>query len=94
MDEPFSALDEQNRMRMGEELLRIWEMTRKTVFFITHSLIEAIYLSEVVFVMGPGRLVDVIEVDFPRPRSLDVVGSEKFGRIRNHIWHLIAAAQA
>jgi NitT/TauT family transport system ATP-binding protein len=92
MDEPFSALDEQSRMKMGEELLRIWDATRKTVLFITHSLIEAIYLSDIVFVMGPspGRIIDVVEVDFPRPRASDIVGSAKFGVLRNHIWHLIA----
>lgn len=95
MDEPFSALDEQNRMRMGEELLRIWDATRKTVLFITHSLIEAIYLSDTVLVMSaaPGTIVDAIDVDFPRPRSLDVIGTPEFGAIRNHIWHQIAASK-
>ena len=72
MDEPFSALDEQNRTKMGQELLRIWEATQKTVLFITHSLIEAVYLSDVIFVMrsSPGRIVETIEVDFPWPRPL------------------------
>jgi NitT/TauT family transport system ATP-binding protein len=95
MDEPFAALDEQTRTRMGHDLLDIWEKTGKTVFFITHSLTEAIYLSDVVLVMSPrpGRIIETIAIDFPRPRELDVIGSEAFGRIRNRIWHLIAEAQ-
>jgi NitT/TauT family transport system ATP-binding protein len=96
MDEPFAALDEQTRTRMGHDLLEIWERTGKTVFFITHSLTEAIYLSDVVLVMSPrpGHIIDTIAIDFPRPREVDLIGSEAFGRIRNRIWHLIAQAQA
>jgi NitT/TauT family transport system ATP-binding protein len=96
MDEPFSALDEQNRTRMGQELLRIWDVTRKTILFITHSLTEAVYLSDIVFVMGasPGRIVETITVNIPRPRSTDVIDTADFGRIRNRIWHLISAATA
>jgi NitT/TauT family transport system ATP-binding protein len=92
MDEPFAALDEQSRTRMGHDLLDIWDKTRKTVFFITHSLTEAIYLSDIVLVMSPrpGRIVDTIPIDLPRPRDLDLIGSEAFGRLRNRIWHLIA----
>ena len=95
MDEPFAALDEQTRTRMGHDLLDIWQKTGKTVFFITHSLTEAIYLSDVVLVMShrPGRIIETIAIDFPRPRELDMIGSETFGRIRNRIWHLIAEAQ-
>ncbi len=78
MDEPFAALDEQTRTRMGHDLLDIWEKTGKTVFFITHSLTEAIYLSDVVLVMSarPGRILETIAIDFPRPRELDLIGSE------------------
>jgi NitT/TauT family transport system ATP-binding protein len=95
MDEPFAALDEQTRTRMGHDLLDIWEKTGKTVFFITHSLTEAIYLSDTVLVMSarPGRIIDTIAIEFPRPRELDIIGSEAFGRIRNRIWHLIAETQ-
>ena len=95
MDEPFAALDEQTRTRMGHDLLDIWQKTGKTVFFITHSLTKAIYLSDVVLVMSPrpGRIIERIAIDFPRPRELDIIGSEAFGRIRNRIWHLIAQAQ-
>jgi NitT/TauT family transport system ATP-binding protein len=95
MDEPFAALDEQSRTRMGQDLLDIWSKTGKTIFFITHSLAEAIYLSDVVLVMSPrpGRILDTIAIDFPRPRDVDIIGSEAFGRIRNRIWHLIAEAR-
>jgi NitT/TauT family transport system ATP-binding protein len=91
MDEPFGALDEQTRIRMGQELLRIWERSRKTVLFITHSLTEAIFLSDVVVVMGrnPGRIVERIPVPLPRPRTADMMGSDVFGQLRNRIWHLL-----
>jgi len=92
MDEPFAALDEQTRMTMGHELLRIWSQTAKTVVFVTHSLTEAVYLADEVLVMSarPGRIIERIPVPLPRPRTIDMIGSEAFGRLRNHIWHLIA----
>ena len=95
MDEPFAALDEQIRTRMGHDLLEIWERTGKTIFFITHSLTEAIYLSDTVLVMSarPGSIIGTLPIDFPRPRDLDIIGSESFGRIRNRIWHLISEPQ-
>jgi NitT/TauT family transport system ATP-binding protein len=92
MDEPFAALDEQTRTRMGNELLQIWEESGGTVVFVTHGLTEAIYLADVVQVMGarPGRIIERIAVELPRPRTIDMIGSEYFGRLRNRIWHLIA----
>ena len=92
MDEPFAALDEQHRMKMGEELLRIWTETRKSVVFVTHSLNEAIYLSDVVYVMRaqPGRIVERITIELPRPRRFEMLGSEYVGRVRNRIWELIS----
>ncbi|MCC6780981.1 MAG: ABC transporter ATP-binding protein [Hyphomicrobiales bacterium] len=94
MDEPFAALDEQTRTRMGSELLQIWEKSGGTVVFVTHGLTEAIYLADRVFVMGtrPGRIIERIDVPLPRPRTIDMIGSEVFGRLRNQIWHLIAEA--
>jgi len=91
MDEPFAALDEQTRTRMGNELLQIWAKSGGTVVFVTHGLTEAIYLADEVFVMAarPGRIIERMTVDLPRPRSIDMIGSEAFGRMRNHIWHLI-----
>jgi NitT/TauT family transport system ATP-binding protein len=92
MDEPFGALDEQTRIKMGHELLGIWAKTHKTIFFITHSLTEALFLSDVVLVMShrPGRIVGVIKADLPRPRTYDIIGSAEFGAARNRIWQLIS----
>jgi NitT/TauT family transport system ATP-binding protein len=94
MDEPFAALDEQTRMTMGHELLRIWSQTAKTVVFVTHSLTEAVYLADEVLVMSarPGRIIDRIAVDLPRPRTYEMMGTETFGRLRDRIWQQIRKA--
>ncbi len=94
MDEPFAALDEQTRTRMGNELLQIWEKTGRTVVFVTHGLTEAIYLADRVFVMGahPGRIIESFPIELPRPRTVEMIGNEAFGRLRNRIWHLIGEA--
>jgi NitT/TauT family transport system ATP-binding protein len=96
MDEPFAALDEQTRMAMGDELLRIWSETRKTVVFVTHSLTEAVYLADEVLVMSarPGRIIDRIAVDLPRPRSYATLSEPGFTRLRDRIWHHIRAERA
>jgi NitT/TauT family transport system ATP-binding protein len=94
MDEPFAALDEQTRMTMGDELLRIWAETKKTVVFVTHSLTEAVYLADVVLVMSarPGRIIDRVPVTLPRPRTYEMTGGEVFGRLRDRIWRQIRIA--
>jgi NitT/TauT family transport system ATP-binding protein len=91
MDEPFAALDEQTRMTMGHELLRIWSTTRKTVVFITHSLTEAVYLADEVLVMSarPGRIIDRIPITLARPRTFEMMATDVFGRLRDRIWQQI-----
>jgi NitT/TauT family transport system ATP-binding protein len=92
MDEPFAALDEQNKALLQEELLRIWSETRKTVIFITHSIDEALVLSDRVLVMSrrPGRLKAEFKVDFPRPRRVyDLKADPAFGRLGREIWTLL-----
>jgi NitT/TauT family transport system ATP-binding protein len=81
MDEPFGALDAMTRESMNVELQRIWMERRKTVVFITHSTAEAVFLGDRVLVMTPrpGKVGDLFSVDLPRPRSLDVMNTEKFG---------------
>jgi NitT/TauT family transport system ATP-binding protein len=70
MDEPFGALDAHTRTRLQNDLLNIWERDRKTVLFVTHSVEEAVYLSDQVVVLtrGPGRIMQIVEIDLPRPR--------------------------
>jgi NitT/TauT family transport system ATP-binding protein len=81
MDEPFGALDAMTREAMNVELQRIWMERRKTVVFITHSTSEAVFLADRVMVMTPrpGKIADLFSVDLPRPRTLDVMTTEKFG---------------
>jgi NitT/TauT family transport system ATP-binding protein len=91
MDEPFGALDSQTRSLMQELLLNIWEHTHKTVLFITHDIDEAILLGDRVYVMTarPGRIKELVEIDIPRPRSVDVLTSEGFIAIKRRIMALI-----
>ncbi len=91
LDEPFSALDAQTREFMQGELLRIWDETKKTSLFITHQIDEAVFLADRVFVFGarPGRVVEVVDVDIPRPRDLRVKRSPEFLEFVDHIWSII-----
>lgn len=89
MDEPFSALDEQNRVLLHEELLRIWEATKKTVIFITHSVDEAVTLGDRIMVMTahPGRSKALIDVPFLRPRQvLELRSTPAYGELVYQIW--------
>ena len=92
MDEPFAALDEQNKILLQEELLRIWDETRKTVLFITHSIDEALVLGDRVIVMSahPGRIKADIPVNFPRPREVNALKAlPEFGKLAFHVWDLL-----
>jgi ABC-type nitrate/sulfonate/bicarbonate transport system ATPase subunit len=91
MDEPFSAVDEQTRRLLQEELLTIWERTRLTVVFITHSMEEAVLLGDRVVLMSarPGRIAEIVPVPLARPRSRDVGGVERskdYVEITAHLW--------
>jgi len=87
MDEPFAALDEITREAMQDELLRLWTKIDTTVIFITHSIPEAVLLSERILVMSarPGRVIETIEVPFERPRSESVRGLPRFAELTQHI---------
>jgi NitT/TauT family transport system ATP-binding protein len=92
MDEPFAALDEQNKILLQEELLRIWSETRKTVVFITHSIDEALVLGDRILVMTgrPGRLKADLPVGFARPRAVyDLKADPGFGRLSREIWTML-----
>ena len=89
MDEPFSALDEFTKEKLHEDLLRIWAKTNKTIIFVTHNIQEAVFLSSRICVLSPhpGRLSAVIDVDLPRPRTMDIKDTPEFtayvAKVRN-----------
>src|SRR5205809_2862632 len=92
MDEPFAALDAQNRVILQAELVRIWEQTRKTVIYITHSIDEALLLGDrtVVMTAQPGRIKQVIDIPFPHPRHLMTLSaSSELGRLKLDIWRVL-----
>lgn len=93
MDEPFGALDAMTREQMNLELMRIWSGSRKTVFFITHSIAEAIFLSDRVIAMTtrPGTIAEIISIDLPRPRDLSIINTDRFGRYAAHLRSLLDA---
>lgn len=95
MDEPFGALDEMTRERLNNELLAIWrEIPSMTVLFVTHNISEAVYLSSRVVVMSPrpGQIVDVVELDLPRPRTAETMESERYFHYINEVRHLLREA--
>jgi len=92
MDEPFAALDAQNRVILQAELVRIWEDTRKTVIYITHSIEEALLLGDrtVVMTAQPGRIKQIIDVPFAHPRNLMTLSaSAEFGKLKLDIWRVL-----
>lgn len=90
MDEPFAALDAQNKILLQNELMRIWDENRKAVIYITHSIDEALLLGDRVAIMtaSPGRLKEIISVPFSRPRELfDIQGTRDYTEVSRHIWN-------
>ena len=87
MDEPFGALDEIVRDKLNQQLLELWDRTKKTVVFVTHSIPEAVFLSTKIVVMSPrpGRIIDVIETKFPRQRNLDIRETSAFLKIAQRV---------
>ena len=96
MDEPFGALDEIVRDHLNEQLLALWRSTEKTVLFVTHSIPEAVFLSTKIVVMSPrpGRIIDVIDCDFPRDRSLDIRETPEFLKIAQRVRNGLRAGHA
>jgi NitT/TauT family transport system ATP-binding protein len=94
MDEPFGALDALTRERMSIELQKIWMANRKTVFFITHSILESVFLSDRVLVMSarPGRFVEEFSIPFPRPRAFDLTTKPEFNAFVARIRALLGAS--
>ncbi|MEE9240418.1 MAG: ABC transporter ATP-binding protein [bacterium] len=92
MDEPFGALDAQTRFSMQRELLRVWEIYRKTLVFVTHSIDEALYLADRILMMSPrpGRIVEELRVEIPRPRSIT---GEEFMRMKAHMLEILATSE-
>ena len=89
MDEPFASLDEQTRLLLGDKVLQIQQQLGQTTLLITHNITEAVQLSDRIFVMTyrPGRLMRVVAIDLPRPRTSEIVSSEAFGRYVAQIWN-------
>ena len=96
MDEPLGALDEMTRGAMQYELLHLWDRWRKTVVFITHSISEAVILSDRVVVMSsqPGRVLDDLEIDFPRPRPPSLDRADRFTDYVRHIKDVLSMDSA
>lgn len=96
MDEPFGALDALTRDQIGADLQRIWLDTQKTVVFVTHSVPEAVFLSDTIVVMSsrPGTILGVLPVELERPRSLSIRASAEFGKVTNDVYQLLAGSGA
>jgi NitT/TauT family transport system ATP-binding protein len=89
MDEPFASLDEQTRLLLGDKVLLIQQQLRQTTLIITHNITEAVQLSDRILVMTyrPGRVKRVVDIDLPRPRTSEIVGSDAFGHYVAQIWN-------
>jgi NitT/TauT family transport system ATP-binding protein len=96
MDEPFGALDAMTRERMDVELQSLWEARRKTVIFVTHSISEAVFLADrvVVFSQRPATIAGIVEVDLPRPRTIDMLDSAELGQYAQACRHLLGSGSS
>ena len=96
MDEPFGALDEITRDHLNEHLIRLWEQTRKTVVFVTHSISEAVFLSTKIVVMSPrpGRIMEVIESSLPARRTLDIRETPDFLDVAHRVREALRAGHS
>jgi len=96
MDEPFGALDEITRDHLNEQLLRLWHQTRKTVVFVTHSISEAVFLSNRIVVMSPrpGRILEVIENKLPPDRGLDIRDTTGFLEVAHRVRQALRAGHS
>jgi NitT/TauT family transport system ATP-binding protein len=96
MDEPFGALDEITRDHLNEQLIGLWEQTRKTVIFVTHSISEAVFLSTRIVVMSPrpGRIIDMIDCDLPARRTLDIRETPEFLAIAHRVRQALRAGHS
>lgn len=88
MDEPFGALDEQTRIMLGEELLRIRDELKQTIILVTHNINESVQLSDRVMIMTarPGRVKEVVTTNLPHPRDSSIIASDRFGRLVGQVW--------
>lgn len=91
MDEPFGTLDAQTRTQLQTELLNTWVNEKKTCFFITHDVDEAIILGQRVVIMSsrPGRIREIVDVNIPYPRTQKTKTSKEFIELRNYIWNIV-----
>jgi NitT/TauT family transport system ATP-binding protein len=88
MDEPFGALDEQTRIILGEELMRIRDQLKQTIILVTHNINESVQLSDRVMIMTarPGRVKEIVAIDLPQPRDSTIIASERFGKLVAQVW--------
>ena len=95
LDEPFGALDAQTRLVLQDELTRLLGGER-TAILVTHDMEEAVFLADVVVVMSsrPGRIVEVVEVDLPRPRDTDIRSTERFAQLKGHLWDTLRSERS